>query len=82
MDWNTARFDLENMVEETVPMSIVCYPERPGHCLLPQKRTLMDHVTMCHRLRGEASVVSDQALQDQLVQAASVSQACSIQGGE
>jgi hypothetical protein len=63
VSWSTARFELANMTAETHPTSYVCIPPRPGHVLFPERRNLTTHHAFCRKLKGETSVVYDNATQ-------------------
>ena len=44
VDWDTAVFETVNMtVEDNIAIETVCTAERPGHVILPEKRTFEDH---------------------------------------
>ncbi len=66
VNWTTAKFDIVNMTSETHSISDICIPARPGHVILPEKRTFANHQDMCSKFKGIPSVVSDKETQNQM----------------
>ena len=63
VNWNTATIETVNMTERIESVTSVCVPFRPGHIMLPMKRTFESHTAICNKLRGKVSVVNDQESQ-------------------
>ena len=44
VNWDTAKFETVNMtIEDNITMETVCTMERPGHVILPEKRSFAEH---------------------------------------
>lgn len=59
VNWDTAEFELVNMTLKEVDVSSICIPPRPGHVILPEKRSFHDHMDMCLKFRGVPSTITD-----------------------
>ena len=67
VNWDTASFVLVNMREKEAAAESLCVPARPGDVVMPEKRPFADHVAMCAKWRGLATVVTDSETQHALV---------------
>lgn len=54
------------MTSETHSISDICIPARPGHVILPEKRTFANHQDMCSKFKGIPSVVSNKDTQNEM----------------
>jgi hypothetical protein len=57
LSWNDAKFSLVNMTESYVPISSICIPPRPGHVIMPELRDFYSLIDICHKFKGQPSVV-------------------------
>ena len=69
--WEEVEFDLKNMNTLKVPVEEICFPARPGHVLMPNRRNFSSHVATCKKFHGKTSVITDIATQTSLMSMAS-----------
>ena len=67
VDWDTAEFVLENMVEVDLEPAAMCTPLRPGHVVFPRPRNISAARDVCRKMRAHMSVVTDAETQKELI---------------
>ncbi len=55
------------MTELTVDVDEICTPVRPGHVIMPMRRTFSEHISICRQFRGLPLVTDDRATQHAVV---------------
>ena len=81
VNWDTAKFEVENMMESNIPMEKVCVPLRPGHVVMPTRMNFTSHLSLCHKFRGKMSVVKEEETQDALGEALKKHPQCGYMDG-
>ncbi len=76
VNWNTAVFETRNMTEYLVNEEEICTPVRPGHIVMPMRRTFAEHLSICRQFHGLPLVVSDWDTQVEVVEVAQNTSAC------
>ena len=66
VDWDTAEFVLENMVEVDLEPAAMCTPLRPGHVIFPRPRNISAARDVCRKMRANMTVVHDRKTQTEL----------------
>ena len=66
VSWETAKWTLANMVEETITTEQMCKPLRPGHILFPERRNMTSSLDICHKMRAKVSVVDSPGMVNEL----------------
>ena len=69
MNWEKVEFNVVNMDELDLSMDAICIPERPGHILMPNRRTFADQAAVCRRFHGKTTVVKDYETQTAVIKA-------------
>ena len=67
VSWETAKWKLENMVEEIVTQDDLCKPLRPGHVLFPERRNMTSGIDLCMKMKANVSVVDSARTLNELV---------------
>lgn len=54
------------MVEESITVSEMCKPLRPGHTLFPERRNMTSGMDLCRKMKANVSVVNSQSTLNEL----------------
>ena len=66
VNWKTSEWNMENMVAENLSVGEICLLPKPRDVLLPEQRTFPEHLQICNKLGGEATVVKNKAMHKEL----------------
>lgn len=55
------------MIEEDVPLNLICRPLRPGHVHFPEEKDLAEALDICFKMRAQISVVTSEMVQNELI---------------
>ncbi len=70
-----------NMSTREVPLESVCEPVRPGHVLMPNRRSFESLVGVCRKLSQQVSAVRSEEMQEDLSGVANNTSSCSTSWG-
>ncbi len=68
VNWETARFETENMEEDVEDLRSICTPIKPGDVVFPQRRNFASHLSLCRKMRGAPTVVQSKEMQNKLME--------------
>ena len=68
VNWDTASWNLENMVPDNQTEEDVCLLPKPRHIVFPEPRTYHDTQLLCKKVGGRITVVTDNKMQNGLVE--------------
>ena len=63
VNWDRSDWELVNMTSREATDEEICVPPKPGHILFPENRNSSSLTDLCHKMRGKASAIKDEATQ-------------------
>ena len=81
VNWDESDWELTNMTEIQLTLDEICIPPRPGHVLIPEKRSMESLQLVCTQIGGKVSVIKDNETQIEMSAKAVKSESCT-KGGQ
>ena len=69
VNWNTATWHLQHLIQDTKSKDEVCLLPKKRHIVFPELRSYHDTKLLCQKVGGKITVVMDKEMQRQLITA-------------